>query len=398
MQKQNRKIVGFNLIEVIIIILVSAATSAVATGIIVTGNQRTSSGTTYAELLQDDSIKSFLDVYADVLNGYYEDVDKNKAIESAISGMMNYLGDKYTTYLNDNETSNLNDSLQGKYNGIGISISPDGVIQEVFDDTPAKKAGLQKDDKLIGINGENVEGKEISEVTSKIKSTKGDITLNIVRDNQNMNVIVEVKEINKPAISYSIDEKDGKKIGYLFIQTFSSTLGEQVKTALYKLEEQGMQRIIIDLRGNGGGYLTAAEDTANLFLEKGKNVYSLETKDEVKQYNDPTDEKRNYKVVVLVNKGTASAAEIVTAALKDSYGATVIGEVTYGKGKVQQTKSLSDGTMVKYTTARWLRPNGECVDGVGIKPDIEVALEINEEKQVVKDTQLEKAIEVILQD
>ena len=398
MQKQNRKIVGFNLLEVIIIILVSAATSAVATGIIVTGNQRTSSGTTYAELLQDDGIKSFLDVYADVLNGYYEDVDKNKAIESAISGMMDYLGDKYTTYLNDNETSNLTDSLQGKYNGIGISITQEGVIQEVFEDTPAQKAGLKKNDKLVGINGENVEGKEISEITSKIKSTKGDINLTIVRENQRMDIKVEVKEINKPAVAYSIDEKNGKKIGYIFLQTFSSTLGEQVKTALLKLESQGMDRLIIDLRGNGGGYLTAAEETANLFLEKGKTVYSLETKDEIKPYNDPTDEKKNYKVIVLVNKGTASAAEILTGALKDSYGATIIGEVTYGKGKVQQTKTLSDGTMVKYTTARWLRPNGECVDGVGIKPDIEVALEINEAEQTIKDTQLEKAYEVILQD
>ena len=398
MQKQNRKIVGFNLLEVIIIILVSAATSALATGIIVTGNQRTSSGTTYAELLQDDAIKSFLDVYADVLNGYYEDVDKNKAIESAISGMMDYLGDKYTTYLDDNETSNLNSSLQGKYNGIGISVSQDAVIQEVFDDTPAKKAGLKKDDKIVGVNGENVEGQEVSVITSKIKSSQGDVTLNILRNNQKMDIKVEVKEINKPAVSYSLEEKDGKKIGYLFISTFSSTLGEQVKTSLLKLESQGMDRLIIDLRGNGGGYLTAAEEVSNLFLEKGKTVYSLESKEEVKQYNDPTDEKKNYKVIVLVNKGTASAAEIVASALKDSYGATIIGNVTFGKGKVQQTKTLSDGTMVKYTTARWLRPNGECVDGAGIKPDIEVDLEINQEEQTIRDTQLEKALEVILQD
>jgi len=398
MQKQNRKIIGFNLIEVIIIIVVSALISAIATGIIVTGNQRTSSGTTYAELLQDENIKSFLDVYSDVVNGYYEDVDKNKAIESAISGMMDYLGDKYTTYLNDSETSDLTNSLQGKYTGIGISISSDYIIQEVFDNTPASEAGLKKDDKIISVNGVLTEGLEITQVTDNIKNSNSDVELVILRNNQEINIKLQVKEINKPAIVYSIQEKDNKKIGYLFISTFSSTLGEQVQNALEKLESQNIDRLIIDLRGNGGGYLTAAEETASLFLEKDKVIYSLETKDEIKTYNDQTNEKRDYKIVVLVNKGTASAAEILTSALKDSYGATIVGDTTYGKGKVQQTKTLSDGTMVKYTTAKWLRPNGECVDQVGITPDIEVSLSVNEDGEVESDNQLEKAIEVILQD
>ena len=148
MERHNKRVVGFNIIEVIVIIIISGLTSMVATGIITTGNSRTSSGDTYAELLQDESIKSFLDVYSDVVNGYYKDVDKNKAVESAISGMMEYLGDKYTTYLNDNESSNLNASLAGTYKGIGIAIKEGAVIEEVFDESPAKEVGLQKEDKI----------------------------------------------------------------------------------------------------------------------------------------------------------------------------------------------------------------------------------------------------------
>ena len=190
-------------------------------------------------------------------------------------------------------------------------------------------------------------------------------------------------------------EKNGQNIGYMYIETFSTTVANQVEKALKRIDNDKISKLIIDLRNNGGGYLSAASDIASMFLEKGKKIYSLEDKDSIKDYNDETDEKKNLKVVLLVNDGTASASEILTAALKDSYGAEVVGTTTFGKGKVQQTKSLSDGTMVKYTTARWLRPNGECIDNIGIKPDYEVDLIKNENDEII-DTQLEKAIEVVL--
>ena len=205
---------------------------------------------------------------------------------------------------------------------------------------------------------------------------------------------MEVKNINKPALSYSVEEFNNKKLGYIQIQTFSQTLAEQVKQTLNKIEKDNISGLIIDLRGNGGGYLNAATDTASLFLEKGKVIYSLENKNSLDTTKDETDEKRSYPIVVLVNEGTASASEILAGALKDSYGATIVGKKSYGKGKVQQVKNLKDGSTVKYTTARWLRPNGECVDGVGIIPDYEIEIEIVDETTVV-DTQLKKAIEVL---
>ncbi len=397
MERHSKKVIGFNIIEVIIIIIISGLTASLATGIITMSNSRTSSGTTYAELLQDEKIKNFLDVYADVVNGYYENVDKDKAIDSAINGMMDYLGDKYTTYLNDSETNNLNNSLAGTYNGIGVSVDPNATILSIFDESPAQKAGLKVGDKIIAVNDEDVTNKEVTEITNMIKSNKGKIKLTLNRDNNQIDIEVNVGEVNKPALTYETMDKNNKKIGYIYISTFSTTVYDQFKNALNKLEQQNIYGLIIDLRANGGGYLSAASDISSMFIEKNKVLYSLESKTDIQTTKDQTDEKRDYNIVILVDEGTASASEIMTAALKDSYNNTkIVGTKTYGKGKVQQVKNLTDGTMVKYTTARWLRPNGECIDNIGIIPDYVVDL-IKKENGDIEDTQLEKALEVIFE-
>ena len=397
MEKHSKKIIGFNIVEVIIIVIISGLTASLATGIITMSNSRTSSGTTYAELLQDEKIKNFLDVYADVVNGYYENVDKDKALDSAINGMMDYLGDKYTTYLNDSETYNLNNSLAGTYNGIGVSVDMDAVINSVFDDSPAEKAGFKIGDKIIAINDEDMTNKDVNEITNIIKSKKGKITVTINRDNNIIKLDVNVGDVNKPAILYETKDISNKKVGYIYVSTFSTTVYDQFKKALNKMETNNISGLIIDLRGNGGGYLTAASDIVSMFIEKNRVLYSLEGKDDTQTKKDQTDEKRDYNLVILVDGGTASASEIMTAALKDSYNNTkIVGTKTFGKGKVQQVKNLTDGTMVKYTTAKWLRPNGDCIDNIGIIPDYVVDL-IKKENGDIEDTQLQKAMEVIFE-
>lgn len=158
-----------------------------------------------------------------------------------------------------------------------------------------------------------------------------------------------------------------------------------------------MDSLVIDLRNNTGGYLAQASEIANFFLEEGKIIYSLAEKDTTEEFRDDTSEKRDYPVAIIMNEGTASASEILAAALKDSYhrNVTLVGETSYGKGKVQQTRSLEDGSMVKYTTARWLRPNGDCIDGVGIRPDVEVELLLPSEGEEVVDTQLKEALRIL---
>lgn len=153
--------------------------------------------------------------------------------------------------------------------------------------------------------------------------------------------------------------------------------------------------MVIDVRNNAGGYLISAKEIASMFLEKEKIIYSLQEKDKTQTYKDTTSEKRDYPVVVLINEYSASASEILTSALKESYNATLVGKKSYGKGKVQQTLNLEDGSMAKYTTAKWLTPNGKCIDGVGITPDYEIDLDVDENNQTIVDTQLNKAIEIL---
>ena len=211
-----------------------------------------------------------------------------------------------------------------------------------------------------------------------------------------MAVDVDIESVQDVNIGYELI--NGTNIGYLKMNIFSKTLSDQVNNALNDMETQGMQKLIIDLRNNTGGYLESAEATANLFLEKGKLIYSLENKDAKASYYDETDAHKTYPIVILLNENSASASEILAAALKDSYGygVTFVGTTSYGKGLVQQTYDLSDGSMAKYTSARWLRPNGNCINGVGLKPDYEIAKEdIRDEAGYPIDNQLQKAIEVI---
>ena len=178
---------------------------------------------------------------------------------------------------------------------------------------------------------------------------------------------------------------------YLKISKFNETAYEQFYEKLNKIEVDGINSLIIDLRDNTGGYLSVATKISEMFLQKGKVIYSLNEQSSTKTTYDETDDERNYKVYILVNGNSASASEILAAALKDSYGAKLVGTTTYGKGKVQKTSKLSDGTMYKYTSAKWLTPSGECIDGVGLKPDIE----ISNGDELLKDLVLEKAIEEI---
>ena len=202
--------------------------------------------------------------------------------------------------------------------------------------------------------------------------------------------------MNRKEIDYKMIENT--HTGYIQIQTFSGTLAKQVKNALKELENHQMTSLIIDLRDNTGGFLTAAQDVANIFLEKGKKIYGLNVQNETTFFEDNTSESKDYPIVVLINENTASASEILAAALKESYNAILVGETSFGKGKVQQTMKLDDGSMVKYTSAYWLTPNGNCIDGIGLAPDYHVENEEKTDEQgnlTIIDNVLNKGIEIL---
>lgn len=393
MQKEKKiknkkdKIATFNLIEVIVIIIMTSLVVSVSTGIIVYKNyykiDKTSSNKDYLKELEY--------AYNNILNSYVEKVDEKELTNAAIKGMYNYLGDPYTSYLDKDSTDNLMDRLKGEYKGIGVEITTNEsgtVVMTVFENSPAEEAGIMVGDIITKVKGVDVNGKTTSEVSNMIKSTNGNVEIEVNRGGITKTLTLKVSTVSiKSVIKNKYD-----KTGYLRIETFSNTTYKQFKESLETLEKDGIENLIVDVRNNGGGFLNSAVEIAELFVEKGKPIYGLQTKDKKEMYKDTTKEKRDYKVIVLINGGSASASEVLAVALKESYGATLLGTKSYGKGTVQDTSELESGGMIKYTTAYWLTPKGVTINEKGLTPDIEVTGSFKDGMTLENDVELQTAI------
>lgn len=386
-KNKKDKIATFNLIEVIVIIIMTSLVVSVSTGIIVYKNyykiDKTSSNKDYLKELEY--------AYNNILNSYVEKVDEKELTNAAIKGMYNYLGDPYTSYLDKDSTDNLMDRLKGEYKGIGVEITTNEsgtVVMTVFENSPAEEAGIMVGDIITKVKGVDVNGKTTSEVSNMIKSTNGNVEIEVNRGGITKTLTLKVSTVSiKSVVKNKYD-----KTGYLRIETFSNTTYKQFKESLETLEKDGIENLIVDVRNNGGGFLNSAVEIAELFVEKGKPIYGLQTKDKKEMYKDTTKEKRDYKVIVLINGGSASASEVLAAALKESYGATLLGSKSYGKGTVQDTSELESGGMIKYTTAYWLTPKGVTINEKGLTPDIEVTGSFKDEMTLENDVELQTAI------
>lgn len=391
----NKKV--YSLIHVIIIIIITAVVSAITTGVLLTKNSINGLGINYGNLVSDENIKTFLNTYNEVVSDYYQDVDKKEIINSAIAGMMNYLNEPYTTYLDDTNTDILFNQLNGTYEGIGISILGNKIVSVVLN-SPAEKVGIQANDILSSINDVDVTEMAASEITKLIKETEGEVKISVQRGEDILSFNVKPETLDMPSTEYKMFDN---KIGYIRMDAFATNLPKEVNIILDRLEKQGMEKLIIDVRNDSGGYLDKAFEVSSIFVEKGKIIYSLLDKNNNKtDYKDTDNNNTSYPIVVLTNEATASAAEILTAALKDSYGAITVGKKTFGKGKVQHAYRLNTGGMVKYTSSNWLTPSGICIDEIGITPDFEVDNDIiydEEEKEIIEiiDNQLDKALELL---
>lgn len=386
-KNKKDKTATFNLIEVIVIIIMTSLVVSVSTGIIVYKNyykiDKTSSNKDYLKELEY--------AYNNILNSYVEKVDEKELTNAAIKGMYNYLGDPYTSYLDKDSTDNLMDRLKGEYKGIGVEITTNEsgtVVMTVFENSPAEEAGIMVGDIITKVKGVDVNGKTTSEVSNMIKSTNGNVEIEVNRGGITKTLTLKVSTVSiKSVIKNKYD-----KTGYLRIETFSNTTYKQFKENLETLEKDGIENLIVDVRNNGGGFLNSAVEIAELFVEKGKPIYGLQTKDKKEMYKDTTKEKRDYKVMILINGGSASASEVLAAALKESYGATLLGTKSYGKGTVQDTSELESGGMIKYTTAYWLTPKGITINEKGLTPDIEVTGSFKDGMTLENDVELQTAI------
>lgn len=358
-------------------------------------------GKNYLAVTRD--LKKVVDTYYAIVDNYYGELDKDSLIDGAVEGMISSVGDSFTSYSDTDSAISFNETINGTYEGVGLSIATlnDGTITviEVFDDSPAYKAGIKVGDIILKVDGESYEGKSGSDISNYVKNSgKDKVILTIKRDDKEEDITVNLSKVDIPYVSGEILEKDGKKIGYIDISLFSSNSYKQFKNKLDKLEKDNIDGLIIDVRDNSGGYLTSVTDICNLFLEKGKIIYQLEDSKGKVLKKDTTKEKRSYDIVVLINGASASASEILASTIKESYGGEVVGTNSFGKGTVQQTKKLLDGSMIKYTTQKWLTPDGNFINEVGVTPTKEVELDSKYFENPIheNDNQLQEAIKLII--
>mgnify|MGYP002857531680 CR=1 FL=1 len=396
-KKRKKKFMNgrFNLdiLDILIIIVITAIVSCLISGLILNKQYKKSGMLLDESVSMDSNLKEFISTYEEIINNYYEEVDKEGMIDAATKGMLSFLEDNYSIFLTDSDAESLSETLDGTYEGLGI-VEVSNIVYSVYKDSPAEKAGIKVNDEIIKVNGEEINNKNFNKISEYLKKDEENEVV-VKRNGKELTFNISFDTIVIPSASSTIiKSKDASRnIGYIRLNTFSRLSFEEFEEELLKLEKDSdISSLIIDLRSNSGGYVTSASNIASLFLAKEKVIYSLESQDDLKIIKDETKESRSYDVVVLVNSQTASAAEILTAALKDSYGAKIVGEQTYGKGKVQNVKSF-DNKIVKYTAAKWLRPNGECVDGVGIQPDYNVSIEYK--NGTIYDKQYDKALELL---
>ncbi len=345
---------------------------------------------------------SLYETYDTIMSEYYKDVDSDKLIEGAINGMLESLDDEHTMYFDKKSKEEFDSELSGNYYGIGaqIQLTSDETIKitKVFDDSPAKKAGLKEEDVFVSVDGTSVKGKSATEVANMLKSDSVKTSTIVIRRNEKELTFKVTKEnITLFSVSSEMLNNNGRNVGYLSVSIFGQKTYSQFKDALTKLEKQDMDSLIIDLRGNTGGYLSTVTNMLEEFIDKGNVIYQIQSSSGVKQYKTVKASERKYKIVVLIDGGSASASEIMSAAMKEVYGATLVGQTTYGKGTVQTTKNLSNGSMIKYTIEKWLTPSGKNIDKEGIKPDYEVELGDSYKNNPTKenDAQLQKALDLL---
>lgn len=323
----------------------------------------------------------------------------NNGIKSLVSG----LGDPYSDYWTSEEAEEFNASVNGNYEGIGVSfsmVSNGALIIKVFENAPAKTAGLKVGDIINKADGVDLSGKDSEAVKKLVRGNPGtSVKLTVISEGNSKEVEV-VRESLDTAVVYEVRENNGKKFGYIQITTFGTTTASDVEAALKVFEEQGVSTLVLDLRDNGGGYLNAAIDLLNLFFNEGDVIYKMQKKGGPVEETKATGGNKYHfvKGYILVNGNSASASELVSGAMQETLKYELVGTKTYGKGTAQTQQTLSDGSVLKYTYAKWMTPSGFCVHGKGLTPDIEVAnynlndIKIGEIKEAVQFDQVSEHV------
>lgn len=334
------------------------------------------------------------EVYSQISSNFDGSIDKTKLIEGAKKGLTAALDDPYTVYFDSKEAAEFKSDLKGeiKEAGVGIEMMKQGdyvVVTRTLPNNPARKAGVHAGDVIFAINGEEVWDKDTEIIASKLRGASGEkVKLTVARDKQKLNFELVREKINN--VSADISYQD--KTAIISVYRFSEDTGTLVQSFTKDFKNRGINKVILDLRNNGGGYVTAARDLLSLWLDGDKILTqkSATIGQTITYAKRGEASLKDMKTIVLVNNATASASEIVAGALKDYKKATIVGTKTYGKGVVQTMLELSGGSLLKITTAHWYTPEGQTINKTGITPDVEVERSYSDINSG-KDPQLDKA-------
>lgn len=343
-------------------------------------------------------LKKLAMIFEVARENFVEEADEKKMLEAAMNGMLGAL-DPHSSYLSLDDFKEFSDKSQGEFGGLGIQITSDrGAVRVIspLDDTPADKAGIKAGDYITHIDGEQVFDLTLNQAVKKMKGRPGTkVKLTIVsedgepKDLTLKRAIIKVESVKakeKMLAGADAEDKDTPRIGYIRISDFGATTSRDLKKALKDMESKRVVGYVLDVRNNPGGYLTAAIDVSDAFLDSGEIVSTRGKKktDIERVYATPGDMVNGKPVVVLINHGSASASEIVAGALQDNGRGLVMGSQSFGKGSVQQQKPLGDGTAIHITIARYYTPSGRSIQNEGITPDVEVLhskVEVLEKKE-----------------
>lgn len=391
---------SFNLTEVIVIMIITALFGAFVGGVVV--------------YLRDDntcpkcaSIRRDLDelvsTYDKITSEYYEDLNKTALIEAGIKGMIDFLGDPYSRYMSIDESTNFNEELDGRFVGMGamITVNEEGqiYISSLFENSPAIKAGIKVNDVIVKVGDKSTEGMTVTQVSTMIKNGEAGTKVKVIvlRDGKETEVEITRGEVEIASVHGEVIEQNNKKVGLITIDRFAANTYVQFERVYSELSTKGVNSILIDVRYNSGGHLSVVENIAAMFLDKGSVVYQLNTKGTVSKITTKAEKKIDLPVAMLVNGGSASASEILAAALKENLNIEIIGTNTYGKGTVQKLVTLESGATVKYTIQKWLTPKGNEIDKVGVKPTVEVEEDTKYRENPTRenDSQLKKALDTL---
>ena len=394
--KRNR---GLLLVAIILVVVTSMATFAVS-ALIFLGWGNINQGVIYfnPDTVDQSIVAKFNKVRSILKNEYYENVDENKLLEGAIAGMADSLGDPYTAYYTKEEWKMYSESITGSYVGIGVSISlgEDNLVTivEPFEGSPAEEVGMKKGDKIIRVDGKDVRG---------VKD--GDAVVNMIRGPENTKVKITVyRPSNGEMLEFDLTRKKIKianiksrmledNIGYIRIVKFDSEINRYFNEHLNKLISNGMKALVIDVRDNPGGYYDQVVAICDRLLPEGTIVY---TEDKYKRQDVKKSDAKELgmPIAVLINGNSASASEILAGAIKDHKKGTLVGTKTFGKGLVQASSTLDDGSGLKVTIARYFTPSGVCIHGAGIMPDIEIDVPEEYKDSPISDIPPEKDIQL----